>query len=190
MKKIFFIAASVLFSSHALAQLKPFVSIDYSRDEKRANGDDSFSTNLTVGVKTPQKVEYSLKTGFSQAAPGDGNISNNIEGKLKKTYDLGTAIQPYVAVRLGEKFETDRHFSHYAFDLGLKMPVAPSTYLDVGTRYRDAFSSDIGFHSWRVHGTVSYDFDTHSTVGLRYSSSTGYVTEAKTGWRVHYVYNY
>lgn len=190
MKKILFIAASVLVSSSAFAQLKPFVSIDYSRDEKRSNGDESFSTNLTVGIKTPTKVEYSLKYGFSQPTPGDGNISSNIEGKLKKTYDLGMAIQPYVAVRLGEKFETDRNFAHYAFDLGLKMPVAPGTFFDVGTRYRDAFSSDIDFHSWRVHGMVTYDFDTHNTVGLRYTQSTGYVSEAKTGWRVHYTYNY
>jgi len=190
MKKTFFIAASILFTSHAFAQLKPFVTVDYARDEKRAGGAESFSTGVAVGIKMPDKVEYSLKTTFSQPFPNGGAISNSVELKLKKSYDLGLPVQPYASVRLGEKFETARDFAFYGFDFGLKMPVAAGTYLDVGTRYRDAFSTDIDFHSWRVHGTVSYDFDTHNTVGLRYSQSTGYVSEAKTGWRIHYTYNY
>jgi hypothetical protein len=78
--------------------------------------------NVTVGVKGPNKMEYSIKAGVSQKDDsGTQSISNNIELKIKKSYQLTDSITPYAAIRLGEKIGKDaNHFTHFAIDGGVK----------------------------------------------------------------------
>jgi len=180
---------------------KPFVMIDTSR-ERDAEYSSPLATeyvnvNLTMGVKTPSKTEYSVKVGASlkdkYPSKGSDTLSNNIEVKIKQSFDIGTIFLPYVAVRLGEKFNSDTtHFTHFAFDAGLKLPLSESWAIDIGARYRNAFQSVEKYQSTRLHAMVLYDFDKYNTVGLRYTQSDApqKLTEERKGWRVHYQRNY
>jgi hypothetical protein len=84
---------------------------------------------MTIGVKAPNKWEYSIKAGYSDpASPGTSSSSlntQNVELKVKKSFETGLGVYPYVAVRLGQKFndQTAVKIKHYAVDLGLKVPV-------------------------------------------------------------------
>jgi len=178
---------------------KPFVMVDTSM-EKDAQYSESLATeyinaNITMGVKTPSKTEYSVKVGGSlkDKYSGTDELSNNIELKIKQSFDIGTFFLPYVAVRLGEKFNSDTtHFTHYAFDAGLKLPLSESWAIDIGARYRNAFQSVEKYQSTRLHAMVLYDFDKYNTVGLRYTQSDApqKLAEERKGWRVHYQRNY
>ncbi len=195
MKRIVFAGAMVLATSASAGDYKPFVMVDVN-SEKDANSiaNEYIGANATVGVKGPNKIEYSVKAGVS-AKNADGSsdtISNNIEVKLKKSYDIAGVAMPYVSVRLGEKIKyTGKHFTHYAFDAGVKVPLVASLALDVGARYRDAFDAAENYQSVRYHAMFLYDVNPHNTVGLRYAQSTSdnYEEERKS-WRVHYQHNY
>ena len=179
---------------------KPYVMVDTSM-EKDAQYSGSLATeyinaNITMGVKTPSKTEFSVKVGGSlkDKYSGTDSLSNNIELKIKQSFDIGAFFLPYVAVRLGEKFNSDTtHFTHYAFDAGLKIPLTDKLALDVGARYRNAFDTAEKYRSTRLHAMVLYDVDKSNTVGLRYTQSDSLVAkpeEERKGWRVHYQRNY
>ena len=183
---------------------KPFVMVD-TGVEKDAQYAGSLATeyinaNITMGVKTPSKTEYSVKVGGSlkDKYSGTDSLSNNIELKIKQSFDIGTFFLPYVAVRLGEKFNyTTTHFTHYALDAGLKLPMTEKLALDVGVRRRNAFNpvdasgNTIDYRSTRFHAMALYDFDKSNTVGLRYTqSNSDNPEEERKGWRVHYQRNY
>jgi hypothetical protein len=183
---------------------KVFVMVDTSM-EKDAQYSGSLATdyinaNLTLGVKTPSKTEFSVKVGGSlkdkdsttESSSYPDTLSNNIEIKLKQSFDIGTFFLPYVSVRLGEKFNYKAtHFTHYAFDAGLKVPLSEKLALDIGARYRNAFDSAEQYRSTRLHAMVLYDVDKSNTVGLRYTQSDAQsYTEERKGWRVHYQRNY
>lgn len=179
---------------------KPYVMVDTSMETDAQYSSplatEYVNVNLTMGVKTPSKTEYSVKVGGSlknkDPSKGSDTLSNNIEVKLKQSFDIGTFFLPYVAVRLGEKFNSDTsHFTHYAFDAGLKLPVTDKLAIDVGARYRNAFDTAEKYRSTRLHAMVLYDVDKSNTVGLRYTQSDAqYYTEERKGWRVHYQRNY
>ncbi len=160
--------------------------------EKDALAKEYINANLTMGVKTPSKTEFSVKVGASLKDSTTDELSNNIELKVKQSFDVGTFFTPYVAVRLGEKFKYDTtHFTHYSIDAGIKLPLSESLALDVGARYRNSFDSSKDYRSTRLHVMGLYDFDKHNTVGLRYTQSDAKSdSEERTGWRVHYQRNY
>ncbi len=175
---------------------KYYVMIDSSMEKDAYSSsvaNEYINANVTMGVKTPSKTEYSVKVGASlKDSSTTDKLSNNIELKVKQSFDIGTFFTPYVAVRLGEKINYDTtHFSHYSFDAGVKLPLSESLALDVGARYRNAFDSTEKYRSVRLHAMALYDFDKHNTVGLRYTQSEAQSeTEERTGWRVHYQRNY
>ena len=178
---------------------KPFIMVDTSmeKDAYTSLANEYINVNLTMGVKTPSKTEFSVKVGASakdvQNSTSD-KLTNNIEFKVKQSFDIGTFFLPYVSVRLGEKFDYNTsHFTHYAFDAGLKIPLTDKLALDVGARYRNAFDSAEKYRSTRLHAMVLYDVDKSNTVGLRYTQSDALVAkpeEERKGWRVHYQRNY
>lgn len=212
MKKLLITALLGLCSAAASAAGNNFIIFD-TGIEKDGNGhsdalvNEYISANVTVGFKTENKTEYSFKAGVwikdtDPSGEGLGNkMSNNVEVKVKKSYDIGMPFTPYVAVRLGERIYLDRQFWHYAFDAGLKQPLSEKFAVDTGIRYRDAFRSNEPFQSTRYHATLLYDIDKENTVGLRYTYSTSneYRTatsgdklyeEARETWRIHYQRNY
>jgi len=162
---------------------KPFVMIDSSM-ESDAQYASSLATeyvnvNLTMGVKTPSKTEFSVKVGGSlkdkHPSKGTDALTNNIELKVKQSFDIGTFFLPYVSVRLGEKFNSDTtHFTHYAFDAGLKLPLSDKLALDLGARYRNSFDTAQAYRSTRVHAMALYDIDKANTVGLRRLDEPGF----------------
>jgi hypothetical protein len=179
---------------------KPYVMVDTGMEKDSASlANEYINVNLTMGVKTPSKTEFSVKVGASlKDLPGnsayDDKLSNNLEFKVKQSFDVGTFFLPYVAVRLGEKFVFDgskSHFTHYAFDAGLKLPLSDKLALDVGARYRNSFDTSKEYRSTRLHAMMLLDLDKSNTVGLRYTQSDAqsYYEERK-GWRVHYQRNY
>ena len=202
MKNLWWVAAAcaaaagpALAADDADSPYKPFIVLD-SSTEKDSLSNEYIAANITIGVKAPNKVEYSIKSGISikDAASGSNSISSNIEGKIKKSYDIGTFFTPYVALRLGQKINYNTtSFTHYAFDAGMKIPMTTSTALDVGVRHRDAFDSDEKFKSFRVHTTLLWDINPSNTVGLRYTKSeapTNAEAEERETWRIHWQHNY
>ncbi len=191
------IAGPVL-ADDADSPYKPFIVLD-SSSERDTLANQYVAANITIGVKAANKVEYSIKSGISlkdAASGGSDSISSNIEGKIKKSYDIGTFFTPYVAFRLGQKIKSDAtSFTHYAFDAGLKIPMTTSTALDVGVRHRDAFDSDEQFKSFRVHTTLLWDVNPSNTLGLRWTKSNASydgvaTTEERETWRLHWQHNY
>lgn len=207
MKKIIITSAILLasFAAHADDEYKPFFGFDVSSEKDAKHDDlvrDYIGANVTVGVKGPNKIEYSVKAGLSQKdKDGVQTISNNIELKIKKSYQLTDSISPYAAFRLGEKIKYDgNHFTHYAVDGGVKFKLTDKIAFDAGLRYRnavdngkfqDAFSKTYTYESVRLHGMLLLDLDKNNTIGLRYSQSKAddYEEERKS-WRLHYQHNY
>ncbi len=193
MKKIIIGGLLVMSGSVLAGENKPFVMID-SSSEKDSLASEYIGANVTVGVKTANKVEYSVKAGVSlKSTTSSDTISNNLEFKVKKSFDVGMFFLPYVSVRLGEKLNyNSTHFTHYAFDAGAKIPLTNGLALDIGTRYRNAFDSAENYKSMRYHAMFLYDVDQHNTVGLRYARSYSDVSdyEERKSWRVHYQRNY
>jgi opacity protein-like surface antigen len=193
MKKIIIGGLLVMSGSVLAGENKPFVMID-SSSEKDSLASEYIGANVTVGVKTANKVEYSVKAGVSlKSTTSSDTISNNLEFKVKKSFDIGMFFLPYVSVRLGEKLNyNSTHFTHYAFDAGAKIPLTNGLALDIGTRYRNAFDSAENYKSMRYHAMFLYDVDQHNTVGLRYARSYSDVSdyEERKSWRVRYQRNY
>ncbi len=188
-------AAGLACAGEGGGEYKPFVSIDTST-ERDSLSKDYINANITLGVKTANKVEYSIKAGVSAKDPigtTSGTLTSNIEGKIKKSYDIGLGFYPYVAVRLGQKINKDTtSFTHYAFDAGVKIPTGEKWALDVGVRHRDAINYSSGYQSLRYHAMVLYDLDPSNTLGLRYTQSTSKDSdyEERKGVRVHWQHNY
>ena len=195
MKKII-IGGLLALSGAAMADgNKSFIMLDASSEKDNSSiASEYIGANLTLGIKTPNKTEYSVKVGVSAKDKynGDESISNKLEFKLKQSYDIGMFFLPYVSVRLGEKLKDDQtHFTHYAFDAGAKVPLVGGLSLDVGARYLNAFKSSANYESTRVHAMFLYDVNEYNSLGLRYarSNADNYEEERKS-WRVHYQRNY
>jgi opacity protein-like surface antigen len=208
MKRLFISSAILLasFAAHAEGDYKPFVIFDVNSESDKKDSSniarDYIGANVTVGVKAPNKIEYSIKTGISQKdKQGEQTTSNNIELKIKKSYQLTDSISPYAAFRLGEKIRYNgNHFTHYAVDGGVKFKLMDNLAFDTGLRYRnalnngnfqDAFSKTYTYESVRLHAMLLFDLDKSNTIGLRYSQSKAddYEEERKS-WRLHYQHNY
>lgn len=199
MKKLSILAIFALAASAAqAADLKPFVVIDASTEKDGATlANEYINANLTVGVKAANKMEYSLKLGGTEKTDSSNaqSYSRNIEGKIKKSFDIGMPFSPYVSFRLGQKTNntgTVESFAHWGVDAGLKLPVTEAFAVDVGMRYRDAFSKDENYQSTRYHVMGLYEINPSNVIGLRYTTSTSSetYTEERNGWRLHYQRNY
>ncbi len=199
MKKLTALTAFAISAAAAhAADVKPFVMLDASSEQDGATlANDYINANLTVGVKTQNKMEYSLKIGASEktSSSGSESYSRNIEGKIKKSFDIGMPFIPYVSARLGQKTNNTgsvKSFAHWAVDAGLKLPLTEAFAVDVGVRYRDALDRAVPYQSTRYHVMGLYEFDPHNVVGLRYTTSTSNETtsEERKGWRLHYQRNY
>ncbi len=192
------VAGPALATDEAASPYKPFIVLD-SSSEKDSLANEYIAANITIGVKAPNKVEYSVKSGISlKDVPNSTSdtMSANIEGKIKKSYDIGMFFTPYVAVRLGQKINYNTtSFTHYAFDAGLKIPMSSTTAIDVGVRHRDAFDASQHFKSFRLHSTMLWDLSPSNTLGLRFTKSYAThagaaTTEERETWRLHWQHNY
>ena len=186
MKKLFLMAILIATSSATMADIKGYAGVEYSNETNRVTDADSVKGAVVAGVKVDGGMDYSIKMESSQADIGSGSISTGVEARARKNFDDIVGLKPYLGVRLGEKMSSTTHFSHYAFDYGVKFPITGALSGDIGGRYRNAFDTVNVFQSNRGHAAVSYALTKQDSVALRYSKSYGDDSEAKNAWRLSY----
>ncbi len=192
MKKLLVISLLGLAGVASAADFRPFIGVDFA-SERDTLKNDYLNSSVTVGVKGPDRMEYSLRMGGTQRE-GD-TYSRNVEARVKKSFDLGMPFVPYAALRIGQKTNNygDRaSLTHVAADAGMRIDVARQVALDLGVRYRDATTRSVNYQSTRYHAAVLYELNPANVVGLRYttSNSTNRPQEERNGWRVSYQHNF
>jgi len=160
-----------------------YASLEYSNETNRATDADNIKEALVVGTKDGD-TDYSLKMENSQTEFGSGSISQGLEVRVKQSFGDKGGIRPYLGVRLGEKVSSSTHFSHYAVDAGVKIPLGNGFTGDVGARYRDAFDTSNNHTTQRAHVAVGYELTKQDAVAVRWSRSWG--DEEKDGVRLQY----
>ena len=173
-------------TSVSIADSKGYAGVEYSNETNRITEADSVKGAVVAGIKTDGGMDYSLKMESSQTNIGNGSISTGVEARARKNFDDIVGLKPYLGVRLGEKMSSTSHFTHYAFDYGVKFPITGALSGDIGGRYRNAFDTVNVFQSNRGHAAVSYALTKQDSVALRYSKSYGDYSEAKNAWRLSY----
>jgi len=176
LKKV--VLATVLAAAFSLAQAGGYTSLEYSNETNRATNADNIKEGLVVGMKDGA-MDYSLKMENSQTEFGSGSISQGMEVRIKRTFDMF-----YLGGRLGEKVSSSTHFSHYAIDAGIKIPLGAGLTGDVGARYRDAFDTSNSYTTQRAHVAVGYALTKQDAVAVRWSRTWG--DEEKDAWRLQY----
>ena len=184
MKLVKILAVATLLIASA-AQAGGYAELQYYQEENRNTKVDNIKQAVVVGIKTEDKMDYSLKLEASQTDFGSGSISEGVEVRVRKSFEVAS-LKPYLGVRLGEKLTSTTHFAHYAVDFGTKFPIAGALSGDVGGRYRNAFDTVNLYQSTRGHVAVAYAVTDKDTVALRYSQSYGDTAEEKNSWRLSY----
>ncbi len=178
--------AAAVASSHA----GPFVGVEYSSEEKRANGQSVVAAAATLGYKAADLAEYSVKAGISQRALGQGEASESFEAQVKKPFFATSAYAPYAAAGLGERLSAADHFSYYFVDAGMNVPLTATSVLDLGSHSVNAFNAARKLYTTRLHTALSWRVGPSDSLGLRYSKSYGVAAQEKNGWRVAYTHSF
>ena len=173
--------ATLLIAGSAMAG--GYASLEYSNETNRATDADNIKEALVIGNKVGD-TDYSLKMENSQTEFGSGSISQGLEVRVKQSFGDKGGIRPYLGVRLGEKVSSSTHFSHYAVDAGVKIPLGNGFTGDVGARYRDAFDTSNSYTTQRAHVAVGYELTKQDAIAVRWSRSWG--DEEKDGVRLQY----
>jgi len=155
-----------------------YTSLEYSNETNRATDVDNIKEGLVVGIKEGA-MDYSLKLENSQTALGSGSISQGMEVRVRRSFDIF-----YLGGRLGERVSSSTHFSHYAIDAGVKVPLGAGFTSDVGFRYRDAIDTSNNYATQRAHVAVGYELTKQDAVAVRWSRSWG--DEEKDAVRLQY----
>jgi len=160
-----------------------YASLEYFNETNRATDADNIKEALVVGTKDGD-TDYSLKMENSQTEFGSGSISQGLELRVKQFFGDKGGMRPYLGVRLGEKVSSSTHFSHYAVDAGVKIPLGAGFTGDVGARYRDAFDTSNNYTTQRAHLAVGYELTKQDAVAVRWSRTWG--DEEKDAVRLQY----
>jgi len=167
---------TMILSSAAMAQ--SYTSLEYYDETNRATQATNIKEALVVGTKDGA-MDYSIKMENSQTSFGNGSISQGMEVRAKRSFG-----NFYLGGRLGEKVTSSTHFSHYALDAGVKIPLGAGFTGDVGGRYRNAFDTGNTFQTTRAHVAVGYALTKQDSVAVRMSRSWG--DEEKDAVRLQY----
>ena len=162
----------------ASAMAQGYTSLEYYDETNRATNASNIKEAIVVGTKDGS-TDYSIKMENSQTSFGNGSISQGMEVRVKQS--IGAF---YVGGRLGEKVTSSTHFSHYALDAGVKIPLGAGFTGDVGGRYRNAFDTANNYQTTRFHTAVGYALTKQDSVAVRWSRSWG--DEEKDAWRLQY----
>lgn len=176
MKKFSLFLVSMFIGASAMAQ--GYTSLEYYDETNRATNASNIKEAIVVGTKDGS-TDYSIKMENSQTSFGNGSISQGMEVRVKQS--IGAF---YVGGRLGEKVTSSTHFSHYALDAGVKIPLGAGFTGDVGGRYRNAFDTANNYQTTRFHTAVGYALTKQDSVAVRWSRSWG--DEEKDAWRLQY----
>jgi hypothetical protein len=175
MKK-FLVLALVLVAG--LANAGEYMSLEYSDETNRQTQVPNIKAGVIVGTKDGVN-DYSLKMETAQKEFGNGSISEAMEARYKRNFDMF-----YLGGRLGEKVTSSTHFNYYAFDTGVKIPLGSNFTGDLGYRYRNAFDTANKYQSDRIHLGVGYAVTKKDLVTVRWMRSWG--DDEKDTWRLIY----
>ena len=173
------IAAALFVAATSTAFAGGYAAYEYSEETNRATDAENIKNAVVVGMKTAEGTDYSLKSETSQTALGSGSISSGLEIRVKQSFGAF-----YLGGRLGEKISSSSHFSHYAVDAGVKIPLAAGFTGDVGARFRNAFDTANSYETQRAHVAVAYALTKQDAVAVRWSRTWG--DEEKDAWRLQY----
>jgi hypothetical protein len=160
---------AVAFASTAFAG--GYAGVEYEDQDGRGGTSDSVGTAVILGYKDGN-TSYSGKVSSSKESWSTGNISNQYEARIKHKYSVMN-VNPYLGLRLGEKVNSTSHFTYYAVDTGVVVPVAKAFDVDVSYRYRNAFETSNNFQTNRVGIEGIYKVTKNDSVGLRFARSYG-----------------
>jgi hypothetical protein len=175
--------AILVMSFMSAAYATPYVASEYETNENRVTKADSIGAAVIIGKKYDSGLQVSGKVSYSQAELGSGSITNSVEGRVKQSFGAF-----YLGGRLGERITQTNHFSYYAIDTGVVVPVANAFSIDFSYRYRNAFSNDMNFETNRYGIEAKYKFTKNDAVGLRYSQSYG--DSETNSWRLQYTHSF
>ena len=160
-----------------------YASLEYYDETNRATDATNIKEAIVIGNKVGD-TDYSLKMENSQTEFGNGSITQGLEVRVRQSFGDKGGIRPYLGVRLGEKVSSSTHFSHYAIDAGVKIPLGNGFTGDVGGRYRDAFDTSNNYTTQRAHLAIGYELTKQDAVAVRWSRSWG--DEEKDAVRLQY----
>lgn len=175
MKK--FLVLVVLLAA-GIANAGEYMSLEYTDETNRQTQVPNIKTGVIVGTKDGVN-DYSLKMETAQKEFGNGSISETIEARYKRNFDMF-----YLGGRLGEKVTSSTHFSYYALDAGVKIPLNDRFTGDIGYRYRNAFDTANNYQSDRIYLGIGYALTNKDSVGIRWMRSWG--DDEKDSWRLTY----
>jgi opacity protein-like surface antigen len=176
MKK--FLVLSIMALVAGLANADGYMSLEYSDETNRQTHIPNIKQGIIVGIKDGVD-DYSLHMETAQKEFGNGSISEAMEARYKRNFDMF-----YLGGRLGEKVTSSKHFSYYAFDTGVKIPLGSGFTGDLGYRYRNAFDTANTYQSDRIHLGVGYALTKKDLVAVRWMRSWG--DDEKDTWRLIY----
>ena len=180
----FIVAALVLVSGLANAQLKGYGGFEYTTEENRVTNAESIKGAFVIGAKTPTNWDFSAKLESGQAELGNGNISSGVETRIRKTFSNAVGpLSPWIGVRLGQSIKKDIHFGYYAAEGGLKFPIVGSLSGDLAYRHRNSFAEN-NFETNRTSLQLNYALTKQDSIGVRFARSTG--DSEVDAWRISY----
>jgi hypothetical protein len=181
MKK-FLLALTFLMAGAAQADTKGYVRFEYYDEENVVTKAENLAYAVVPGMIVDKTWDFSMQIRTSQAELGNGAITNGLEARITRLFEVGT-LKPYVSLRTGQIIRSTTSFPQYNVMFGTRFPIAGLLTGDVGVRYRDAYSED-NFQTTRPHFGLNYALTPKDSVGVRFARSYG-DTEVNQ-WRVSY----
>jgi hypothetical protein len=181
MKK-FVLLLTLLMAGAAHADTKGYVRFEYYDEENVATKADNMAYAAVPGMTVDKTWDFSAQFRTSQAEVGSGDITNGVEARVTRLFDLGT-LKPYISLRTGQIVKSDSTFSQYNVVLGTRFPIVGALSGDVGVRYRNAYTED-NYQTTRPHFGLNYAVTPKDSVGVRFARSYGDVETNQ--WRTTY----
>jgi hypothetical protein len=182
MKK-FLLLFALLIAGAAHADTKGYVRFEYYDEENVNTNAKNYAYALVPGMIVDKTWDLSVQMRTSQAELGDGAITNGLEARVTRLFEVGT-FKPYISLRTGQIVKSDETFAQYNVVLGTRFPIAGALSGDVGVRYRNAYDTANNFQTTRPHAGLNYAVTPKDSVGVRYARSYG-DTETNQ-WRMTY----
>jgi hypothetical protein len=182
MKK-FLLLFALLVAGAAQADTKGYVRFEYYDEENVNTKAENFAYALVPGMIVDKTWDFSVQMRTSQAELGSGAITNGLEARVTRLFEVGT-FKPYVSLRTGQIVKSNDTFAQYNIMLGTRFPITGALSGDVGVRYRDAYDTANNFQTTRPHFGLNYAVTPKDSVGVRFARSYG-DTETNQ-WRVSY----
>ena len=174
--------AALMVTGVAQAETKGYVRFEYYNDENVQTDAKNLAYAVVPGMTVDKTWDFSAQFRTSQAELGSGAITNGVEARITRLFDMGT-LKPYISLRTGQIIKSADTFAQYNVIVGTRFPIAGALSGDVGVRYRNAYSED-NYQTARPHFGLNYAVTPKDSIGVRFARSYG-DTETNQ-WRITY----